>query len=198
MKRPLTFALDWLLVAAFFALQTGAIVAWSALATPTDEFWGPLTAPAALWLTAWLLPFLTWNWLMGFAIYQHHNHPSIAWYNDRSEWDFFAAQVEGTVHVELPPFFDWLSGRIMQHTAHHVNPKIPLYRLSDSQDCLERVYPQIVIQMWRLRALCRTMALCKLYDYRQHCWLNFAGEPTTRPNPLIRDLRAQRQAACPV
>jgi omega-6 fatty acid desaturase (delta-12 desaturase) len=189
MKRPVTFALDWLLAAAFFIGQSAAIVAWSGTLTPTQDSWGPFTAPAALWIVAWLVPFLIWNWLMGFAIYQHHNHQSIAWYNDRSEWDFFAAQVESTVHVQMPGFLEWASARIMQHTAHHVNPKIPLYRLAESQRCLERAYPQIVIQIWRLGTLSRTMALCKLYDYQNHRWLDFAGVPTTRPNCIIKALR---------
>lgn len=189
MKRPVVFVVDWLLTAAFFVAQIALIVAWSNNVAPGEGFWAAFTHPAALIVVAWLLPFLMWNWLMGFAIFQHHNHPGIAWYNDRDEWDFFAAQVEATVHVQMPRVFEWLSASIMQHTAHHVNPKIPLYRLPQSQQCLERAYPmEIIVEMWNFWTIGRTMARCKLYDYENHRWLNFRGRPTTEPNPTMRAL----------
>lgn len=195
MKRPMTHFFDLLLVTIFAAVQVGMILFWSSMQTPGTDFWGPFTSAGALIINVFVVPFLLWNWLMGFAIFQHHNHQSLAWYDDRAEWDFFAAQVESTVHVQMPLVLEWISARIMQHTAHHVNPKIPLYRLVKSQKCLEEAYPQIVIQIWRLGTLSRTMSLCKLYDYRTHRWLNFAGEPTTRSNPTIGALRERASVA---
>jgi len=194
MKRPFTYAFDLLLVVCFAIGQALLILHIADTATPAQDFWGPFTSPAALFVVAWLVPFLMWNWLMGFAIFQHHNHQSIAWYNDREEWDFFAAQVESTVHMQMPKLLEWTSAFIMQHTAHHVNPKIPLYRLVDSQKCLEQAYPeQIVVNTWTFTSLGRTMALCKLYDYENHCWLSFAGRPTSERNRIIEAMREYRE-----
>ena len=92
--------------------------------------------------------------------------------------------------MQLPWFLEWVMAHIMQHTAHHVDPKIPLYRLPQSQRCLEQVYPQeIVVESWSIRGLIRTMARCKLYDYENHRWMNFDGRPTTEPHPQLRALR---------
>ena len=92
-----------------------------------------------------------------------------------------------------------LTGHIMQHTAHHVDSKIPLYRLTGSQSCLESAYPQdIVVEKWTLATLGKTLARCKLYDYENHRWLNFCGKPTSEPNPALRPrakprLRVEKQ-----
>ena len=133
MKRPVTFALDLVLVLTFAAAQTWGLYAWCQTLGPSEGFWGPFTSVPALLLTVIVLPFLVWNWAMGFAIFQHHNHPRAVWHADREQWDFFASQVESTVHAQMPPWIEWLSAFIMQHTAHHVNGRIPLYRLAESQ-----------------------------------------------------------------
>jgi len=145
------------------------------------------------------LPFLVWNWGMGFAIFQHHTHPRAVWYAGREEWDFFAGQVESTVHAGMPRWLEWISAFIMQHTAHHVNWRIPLYRLAQSQRFLERAYAnEIIVEPWRLIAVGETLARCKLYDYENHRWLNFKGRPTTEPNPAMREFKERGLPRSPV
>ena len=186
------FVLDRLLVAGFLLAQVAALWAWVASAEPADRE-AALTSFAGLVVAAVVVPFLVWNWLMGFIIFQHHNHPRVAWYASREEWDFFAAQVESTTHVQLPWAFEWVSGSIMQHTAHHVNPKVPLYHLTAAQHALEQAYPAtIVAERWTMLSLARTLARCKLYDYENHRWLNFRGRGTTEPHPVVRAMREAR------
>ena len=190
MNRPVTFVLDLALVLTFAAAQIGALYLWSQTLGPAEGFWGPFTSFPALLLTVIVLPFLVWNWEMAFAILQHHNHPRAVWHANREQWDFFASQVESTVHAQMPRWLDWTSGFIMQHTAHHVNGRIPLYRLAESQRHLERTYTEaIVVEPWSWTAVGRTLARCKLYDYENHRWLNFKGRPTTEPHPLMRELQ---------
>ncbi len=190
MKRPLTYVFDLFLVAAFVVLEVGLVLWWAGQQMPSDDFWGPFTSPAALIVTALVVPFLMWNWFMSFAIFQHHNHPRVAWFIDRDEWDFFAAQVESTTHIEMPWFLEWTTAFIMQHTAHHVDPRIPLYRLTRSQHCLEQAYAdEIIVESWSWKTLGRNLAKCKLYDFENHRWLNFRGKPTSEPNAALRALR---------
>lgn len=174
-----TFLFDRLIVFAFAALELAGLTAYWIYSSDTGAQW-PVLASWVAWGV--VVPFLLWNWLMGFAIFQHHNHPSVAWYMDREQWDFYRGQVQGTVHVVLP----WGLGRffhqIMEHTAHHANPKIPLYHLNECQDSLERAFPEdITIEVWTLGNFLRTLARCKLYDYHNHRWTNFAGKPTSWP-----------------
>lgn len=194
MKRPVAFALDLALVLAFMAAQIWGLYAWCNTLTPSESFWGPFTSFPALLITLIVLPFLVWNWGMGVAIFQHHNHPQAVWYATREEWDFFAGQVESTVHAQMPRWVDWISAFIMQHTAHHVNSRIPLYRLSESQRYLERAYPtQIIVEPWRFSAVGKIVSRCKLYDYENHRWLNFSGRPMTAPHPVMRAFHEYRR-----
>jgi omega-6 fatty acid desaturase (delta-12 desaturase) len=136
------------------------------------------------------VPFMVWNWLMAFVTLQHHTHPDVAWFNSRDEWNFFKGQVWGTVHATLPRPIELLFHNILEHTAHHVDPKIPLYNLTQSQRDLEQIFSHdIVIQKSSVPKFRDTMRLCKLYDYEKKCWLNFDGTPTTSPIRFRNDAR---------
>ena len=190
MKRPRTFIFDRLLLVALVVLQIWLVVAYTAVHPVEPSFWSAFTSPAALIVIAVVMPYLLWNWYIGFAVFLQHNHPRVAWFMDRDEWDFFAGQVEGTTHITLPWYLEWASAFVMQHTAHHVDPKIPLYRLTESQHYLEQSYPhEIVVERWTLRSFLNNLEKCKLYDYQDHCWLSFDGQPTSPPNPLLAALR---------
>jgi acyl-lipid omega-6 desaturase (Delta-12 desaturase) len=134
-----------------------------------------------------ILPYAVWNWLMAFVTIQHHTHPQSPWFKDVDEWSFFHAQVHGTVHVRLPRWIELVFHNILDHTAHHVDPKIPLYNLPTCQRQLEDCYPaDIIIEHSSIPALHRVLRACKLYDYEQHCWLDFRGQTSAPPIPLNR------------
>ncbi|MSP81718.1 MAG: fatty acid desaturase [Alphaproteobacteria bacterium] len=52
----------------------------------------------------------------------------------RERWDPTTAALRGASHLRLPPLLRWLTGSIGLHHIHHLNPRIPNYRL---QDCPE-------------------------------------------------------------
>jgi omega-6 fatty acid desaturase (delta-12 desaturase) len=129
-------------------------------------------------LVAWLLPFLVWNWLMGFIIYQHHTHSSVAWFDDPKDWEYWESQIEGTTHIKFPRVFNFILHNIMEHTAHHALTGIPLYKLNRAQQQLEQILsPRMIVVRWTPRDYLRTVARCKLYDYPNHRWLDFKGRP---------------------
>jgi omega-6 fatty acid desaturase (delta-12 desaturase) len=125
-----------------------------------------------------LLPQMTFHWLMGFATFLHHTHPKVPWYADRSEYSYHRSQVCSTVHVEFPWLIDVILHRILQHTAHHVDPQIPLYHLAQAQQALEERFDEIVHEPFTIRGFLDTLRTCRLYDYEQHQWLDFDGSPT--------------------
>jgi omega-6 fatty acid desaturase (delta-12 desaturase) len=121
-----------------------------------------------------------WDWLMGVAILLHHTHPRVCWYDDPDEWAFFAAQVRGTVHVEFPRPLGAVLHHIMEHTAHHIDPRIPLYRLPAAQHVIERRFPENVIRTrFSLGNLCHFLSRCQLYDYHRRCWVTFDGRQSS-------------------
>src|SRR5262249_33147227 len=176
-RRPpnrLAFLFDRLLVAAFFAGQVsvGYYLAQFRISSPAVALAWAVIAP--------LTSFLMWLWFMGFVSYIQHTHPSMAWYDKEDEWSFYHVELRSTAHVTFPWPVERVLHNIMDHPAHHIDPTIPLTELPQSQKQLERTYPEhAVVIRWTLRDFLHLTRCCKLYDFERHCWLDFAGKPTT-------------------
>jgi omega-6 fatty acid desaturase (delta-12 desaturase) len=141
-------------------------------------------APVACALDSFALgvaiPFLFFSWLIGLVTFLHHNNERVRWYDRREDWSFAKSSLHGTVHVTPPKVVDLLLLNIMFHTAHHVDTGIPLYRLPRAQSALEASSGAQVIRVtFTVGGMLATLRRCKLYDYRRHRWLDFAGNPTT-------------------
>jgi len=135
-------------------------------------------ATAILW--GLVAPFLVWNALVGATIYMHHTHTRVPWFAAIAEWRALAGDQDVTVHVQMPRWYGLLSHNIMDHPAHHLHPKIPLYRLRAAQRQLNRLLGErAVIQRFSPAYLLTTLTRCKLYDFSEHRWLDFAGRPTS-------------------
>jgi omega-6 fatty acid desaturase (delta-12 desaturase) len=118
---------------------------------------------------------------MGFVVYVHHTHPRIAWFQQRQEWQKFRAYLTATANVRLPLGLDRLLHNIMEHNAHHLNPRIPMFSLRRAQQMLRDKF-QGDFQVYRLgwREFRDCVRSCKLYDFANHCWLDFSGRVTAR------------------
>ncbi len=172
--------IDRATVVAFFVLQI--VLMCTVGRVDTLHIASPLLARLAMIGFGFVLPFLFWNWSMGFVIYQHHTHPEVPWFGDREQWSFFAGQVGCVVHVELPRPIELFLHNILDHTAHHVDPKIPLYNLPGAQQRLESAYPeQIKIVPWTFAGYFNTLRTCRVYDYDKHQWLDYDGTPIGEP-----------------
>jgi omega-6 fatty acid desaturase (delta-12 desaturase) len=169
--RKRLYVFDSCLVAAFAALQIG-VVMWLGF-----KVGSPWYASLGFGVA---LPFAVWNWLMGFVIFQHHTHPSVAWFEDSEEWTFWESQIEETTHVRFP----WLAGlllhNIMEHTAHHAFTGIPLYQLPKAQSALEASFQgRVKVVPWTMSGFLDAVGRCKLYDYQRHYWTDFEGNETS-------------------
>jgi acyl-lipid omega-6 desaturase (Delta-12 desaturase) len=174
-----TYSFDRAIVLAFPFLQA-TVVALVLYARGTSA--GDAAGIIALAIT---VPFLTFTWLIGFATFQHHTHPNVVWYADADEWGFYQSQVQGTVHVVFPRWIEVLLHNIMEHTAHHVDTKVPLYNLTGAQRQLEATFgAEVITEPFSFAGLRRTFASCCLYDFSTHRWLDFDGRPTTEPRPI--------------
>ncbi|MDZ4145992.1 MAG: fatty acid desaturase [Burkholderiales bacterium] len=169
-RRPL-FILDNLLVSAYGLAWAGAMV-WAAQAT-AQPVW-------LLLATGWLLPFLFWNAMIGFVVYVHHTHTKVSWHDKKTAWTQAQPFVSTTVHLTFPLRIGAVLHHIMEHTAHHVDMSIPLYRLEAAQARLEALLPErIVVQKFSWRWYFETARKCKLYDFSRRCWTDYAGQRTS-------------------
>jgi acyl-lipid omega-6 desaturase (Delta-12 desaturase) len=167
--RP-AFLWDNILVSTFGIIWIGALVI-AAIQTNQSIL---LTL-----ITGFLIPYIFWNAMIGFVVYVHHTHPSVSWYSDKSEWLRAQPFVSTTVHLVFP--FKWGAWmhHIMEHTAHHVDMSVPLYKLKEAQAKLENMLPErIIIQKFSWAWYFDTAKKCKLYDTEKKCWLDFDGNKT--------------------
>lgn len=170
---------DWLSVVAFTAVLIPAVMLLTDR-TGLGASW-PLVSAGLLTIGV-AVPFIIWHWVMGTIILVHHTHPKIPWYGDVADWGYYVGQVQSTVHVELPRPVELVLHNIMEHTAHHADPRVPLYNLERAQKKLEDTYgDNIVVVPFTVTGFFNTLRTCRLFDYENHRWLDWDGSPTTEP-----------------
>jgi omega-6 fatty acid desaturase (delta-12 desaturase) len=170
-RRPV-FLWDNLLVSTFAVLWLGAL-AWAAHSSGQSLAW--------IWICGFVIPFLFWSAMIGFVVYVHHTHEKVYWHNDRSAWSKAQPFVSTTVHLTFPFQIGALMHHIMEHTAHHVDMTIPLYRLKQAQTKLEDLLPgRIIIQRFSWRWYFETARKCKLYDFSRQSWTDYQGRLTRK------------------
>ena len=163
--RRRVFTLDGLLVSAYAVLWIGALV-WAAKATGQSA--------AGLLTLGFVVPFAFWNCMMGFVVYVHHTHEDIEWHEDKKAWSAAQPFVSTTLHLTFRSAIGGALHHIMEHTAHHVDMGIPLYRLKAAQALLEQRLPgRVVVQPFSWRWYWRTAHCCKLYEFDSKRWRSF-------------------------
>ena len=181
-----------------FALLLGYLAGFVVLLGLAGAALPQSSAPAAI-VWGFGVPFLVWNTLMGATTYMQHTHRRAPWFAEQAEWRRLAGQEELSVHVVVPRWYGAISHHIMDHPAHHMHPKIPLYRLAAAQRRLnELLGARAIVQRFTPAYLWDTLACCKLYDYREHRWLDFAGRATsacTLPERIRRAAGTELTAA---
>jgi omega-6 fatty acid desaturase (delta-12 desaturase) len=165
---------DRLLVAAVLAANVAVcwLVAphWSTLAG------GSALSPAMIVAVVVVLPWWIFHVMFSVVTFLHHTHPQVPWFRTRRESNFFAGQVQATVHVELPVWLELLLHNITVHSAHHVDPRIPFRNLPQAQRRLESTFSNdVIVERWSLRSFIAVTRKCKLYDYDTHTWKGFTG-----------------------
>jgi omega-6 fatty acid desaturase (delta-12 desaturase) len=94
----------------------------------------------------------------GWMFFVQHQYEEVYWERDE-EWSFHLAGLFGSSHYVLPKAVQWLTGSIGLHHVHHLNSRIPNYRL---QECLD-ASPELMAYPKKLRFLeslkCARLAL---------------------------------------
>jgi omega-6 fatty acid desaturase (delta-12 desaturase) len=174
-QRPI-FIQDNLLVCGF-ALVWLSLSVWASYATQQSLAW--------VLLVSVFVPFMFWCAMIGFVVYVHHTHVKVSWHDDRSAWSKAQPFVSTTVHLTFPFNIGSLLHHIMEHTAHHVDMSIPLYKLKSAQEKLENLLPErIIIQPFSWSWYFETAKNCKLYDFKHRCWTDYQGNFTSVATPI--------------
>ncbi len=104
------------------------------------------------WDVFWYVMFpITWlgSSLGVLIFYMQHQYEDMYW-RDHKDWSYFDAGYKGSAYFEFGRFPSWLICNINIHHIHHLNSRIPFYRLReclegmpDMQDVPKRTYKDI-------------------------------------------------------
>lgn len=84
--------------------------------------------------------------------YLQHQFINVYW-SDTLHWSSFKAAMEGSSFIKLPSVMRWLSGNIGYHHIHHLDPRIPNYKLKlcyDEIPDLREITPITIRSSFRL------------------------------------------------
>ena len=132
-----------------------------------------------LMLEALVLPYIISHYTLSFVSFQQHTHPKTMWYSSKEEWNNYRAWVRSTVHIRLPKWAEIILNNIMIHNAHHIDMKVSACDLPKSQKQLEEKFDEMIVEDFSFKAFLNKLKVCRLYDYKNHQWLDFDGTPTS-------------------
>lgn len=174
-QRDCADIIDLLITLSFATAQVTAIIALSF--EINEQFL--LSTVLVNMLLGMLIPFLVFNWLVGYVSFLNHTHPRVAWFAKAEEWSFRTGQVQCSVHMAVPRWLIFFITDLGLHAAHHIEPRIPIWKLDKAQRHFALTLGNAVFERWSVRVQAAIFSQCKLYDYDNHVWLDFAGKPTT-------------------
>ncbi len=83
----------------------------------------------ALLLTL-IIPHLIGSAIGSYLFYAQHNFPSVSFY-DRAGWAYEKAALESSSFLKTGPIMGWFTANIGYHHIHHLNARVPFYRLPE-------------------------------------------------------------------
>jgi len=135
-------------LAALLIHFTSALVIWYYL--------GSLT-----FVLSWLLPFFFAFAMGSYLFYSQHNFPG-AQFRENQDWKYDQAALTSTSYMVMNPVMQWLTGNIGYHHVHHLNSRIPFYRLKEAMDGIPELQ-QANTTSWNPVCMWRCFRL-KLWD----------------------------------
>jgi omega-6 fatty acid desaturase (delta-12 desaturase) len=83
------------------------------------------------WFLTFFLPFFLSHMLGAYLFYAQHNFPGVT-FKKNADWTYTDAALESSSFMDLNPFMQWVTANIGFHHIHHLNSKIPFYRLPEA------------------------------------------------------------------
>jgi omega-6 fatty acid desaturase (delta-12 desaturase) len=128
--------------------------------------WGWVTAVCVL-----VVPLAVSMAFGAYLFYAQHNFPALK-LGHRGEWTYVGAALESSSMFEMGPLMRWFTGSIGYHHVHHLNHRIPFYRLHEAMRALPELQ-QPGTTSWRLRDIRACLALY-VWDPDQERMLTYA------------------------
>jgi omega-6 fatty acid desaturase (delta-12 desaturase) len=95
-------------------------------------------ASVLLWFGGWMtwvfvqiIPHFIASAIGSYLFYAQHNFPGVS-FNDNAGWTFEKAAMDSSSYMRMGPIMAWFTANIGYHHIHHLNHRIPFYRLPEA------------------------------------------------------------------
>ena len=154
-RHPFTIALGY-----FFMFLYGMCI--RSLVNNSGKHWDSILAivfhfavGAGIWLLAgftgfllgFVLPFLVVMSLGAYLFYAQHNFPGVK-FAEKDGWTYHDAALASSSHMKMSPVMRWFLANIGLHHIHHLNPRIPFYRLPEVYRAIPELQKATVTSLW--------------------------------------------------
>jgi acyl-lipid omega-6 desaturase (Delta-12 desaturase) len=129
---------------------------------------------------AWFTPFFLAFGIGSYLFYCQHNFPG-AKFRENHDWKYDQAALESTSFMVMNPVMQWFTGNIGYHHVHHLNSRIPFYRL-----------PEVMEKMPELQGVSRT-SWNPIEVY--HCFRLKLWDPSNRKMVTLQEVRSRKMTS---
>lgn len=99
--------------------------------------------------------------LGAYLFYAQHNFPGVT-FKDKAGWTYEGAALESSSYLKTNPVMAWFTGNIGYHHIHHLNHRIPFYRLPETFRAIPELqevktttlHPMEIFRCLRLKVWC--------------------------------------------
>ena len=97
-------------------------------------------------LLGMLLPIFLGSAIGTYLFYVQHNFPGMK-RKEGKEWDYVYAALHSSSFLKVSPLMNWFIGNIGYHHVHHLNAKIPFYRLPEAMASLRELQSPVLTSL---------------------------------------------------
>ena len=105
-----------------------------------------------------LIPFFTADAIGAYLFYAQHNFPGVS-FSDKAGWTYEKAAMESSSFMKTGSIWAWFTANIGYHHIHHLNARIPFYRLPEAVRAIPELmnprstslHPMEIIRCLRLK-----------------------------------------------
>jgi omega-6 fatty acid desaturase (delta-12 desaturase) len=115
----------------------------------------------AAYFISWFIPFFLAFAIGSYLFYCQHNFPG-ATFCENQDWQYDNAAIASTSYMTMNPVMQWFTGNIGYHHIHHLNSRIPFYRLPDAFHSMPEL-KSVPTTSWHPQEMYRCFQL-KLWD----------------------------------
>ena len=128
-------------------------------------------------ILALVFPFTVASATGAYLFYAQHNFPGVH-YGDREDWTFVKAALYSSSFIKMNPLMHWFTANIGYHHVHHLNHRIPFYRLPEAMSGLKELQSPVTT---RLNPKCVLACLkLKLWCVKENRLVPFEYQPPSR------------------